>query len=113
MNSNTTTPRTSKSLRRAVPALAIVVLAIGLGACQTPPKGAIQEPAARSVQVPAGIDTRLPADRIAEQLDRQALDAERFSGMPADRIADQLARESGQTGAEAQVHTVAGGNYYF
>ena len=40
MNTNTHGRRTSTSVRRAVPAFAIVALAIGLGACQTPQGGA-------------------------------------------------------------------------
>ena len=133
MNSKTSTPRTS-SVRRVVPAVAIVVLAIGLGACQTPPRGTVvpQEPVVQSVPVPAGIDTNRPADRIAEQLARESATVRlpswtdritaqieyeasltvkstgRFNGMPADRVEEQLARESAATPTPVAQHRPIG-----
>jgi hypothetical protein len=123
MNTNTNGRRTSQSLRRAVPAIAIVALAIGLGACQTPPRGAaVPEvaPVVQPAQVPAGVDSSRPADRIAEQLERLAKapathfpswtdritaqleyeasltvkSTDRFKGMSADRVEEQIAREN-------------------
>ena len=76
MNGNTHTPRTSTSVRRAVPALAIVALAVGLGACQTPPRGqaALEAQVIQQVQEPVqvGLDRTRPADRIAEAIERRA-----------------------------------------
>ena len=101
MNTNTNGRRTPMSIRRAVPAIAIVALAIGLGACQTPPRGAAvpEAPAViQHVEVPAGVDRTRPADRVAEQLERlkasqTAKSTDRFKGMSADRVAEQIARE--------------------
>lgn len=104
MNSNTNPRRTSTSVRRAVPALAIVVLAIGLGACQTPGfRAAVpQAPVIQPAEVPAGIDTSRPADRIVEALEAQAKQqaqspAVRYQGLPADRIDDAQLREQAAT----------------
>ena len=80
MNTNTEGRRTSTFARRAVPALAIVVLAIGLGACQTPRGDAVQQapvvPQAAAVQkadpAPVGIELGRPVDRIAEEIARRA-----------------------------------------
>jgi hypothetical protein len=121
MNTNTNGRRTSMSARRVVPAVAIVALAIGLAACQTPQRGAAvpEAPVRQNAEVPAGVDTLRPADRITEQLERQARlpqthfgswtdrvtaqleyeasltvsSADRFRGMSADRVAEQIARE--------------------
>jgi hypothetical protein len=121
MNTNTHSRRTSTFARRAVPALAIVVLAVGLGACQTPrgevaPEAPVVAPAA---QAPADVELGRPADRIAEEIARRAqapatnfpswtarITAEvqyqaqlsqqpsvRFRGMTADRVVEQLAKE--------------------
>jgi hypothetical protein len=128
MNTNTNGRRTSTSARRVVPAIAIVALAIGLGACQTPPRGAAapQAPVHQNAAVPAGIDSSRPADRITEQLARQAAapqthfgswtdritaqieyqasltvsSADRFRGMSADRVAEQIAREKAASSEE-------------
>lgn len=96
MNTTTThTRRTSRSARRTVPALAIVVLAVGLGACQTPPRagGVVEEvPVVEQVQVPEGIDTRQPADRIEAELERRAQSPSVQSRhVVADRLDTQLA----------------------
>jgi hypothetical protein len=128
MNTNTSTSgrRTSMSARRVVPAIAIVALAIGLGACQTPQRGAAapEAPVRQNAEVPAGVDTWRPADRIVEQLARQAREdrfgdwtdritaqleyeaslsvssADRYSGMLADRVAEQIAREKAANSEE-------------
>ena len=100
MNSNTHTPRTSTFGRRALPVLAIVTLTVGLGACQTPREGAAapQKQATEVVPAPRGVDINRPADRIDEQLQREAAEtaalAERFRGLPADRIEGLLQREA-------------------
>ncbi len=124
MNTNTHQRRTATSVRRAVPALAIVVLAIGLGACQTPPRGEAvpKAPVIQPAEVPQGIDTSRPADRIEAELERRAQleyeaqltksvsvqyrgrtadtidrltsDNDRFAGVPVDRIVEQLEREA-------------------
>lgn len=124
MNRNTHTRQTSTSVRRAVPALVIVTLAIGLGACQTPRNAVVPEPvpAVQPAPVPEGVDLSRPADRIAEQLARQAVappthfptwtdritaqieyeatltvsPSVRFRGVPADRVAERLQREQAQ-----------------
>jgi hypothetical protein len=128
MNTNTEGGRTSTFARRAVPALAIVVLAIGLGACQTPRGEAVQQAPVvqqadrapvKADRPPVGIQLGRPADRIAEEIARQALGpatsfpswtaritaeveyqvqlsqqpSVRFRGMTADRIVEQLAKE--------------------
>ena len=102
MDSNTHTPRTAKFARRALPVFAIAVLTIGLGACQTPRQGDATTTGHKvdTVQAPVGVDLNRPADRIEEQLQREAAqanaNAERFHGVPADRIEEQLAREAGK-----------------
>ena len=101
MDSNTHTPRTAKFARRALPVFAIAVLTIGLGACQTPRQGEAETTGHKvdTVQAPVGVDLNRPADRIEEQLKRDAAEAkanaERFKGVPADRVEEQLAREAG------------------
>ena len=102
MNTQTNGRRTSISFRGAIPAVAIVALAIGLGACQTPPQRAAAPvaPVMRHAQVPAGVDMWRPADRIAEQLARQASpsvnsatpNGEELEDAPADRIVERLNR---------------------
>ena len=74
MDSNTHTPRTAKFARRALPVFAIAVLTIGLGACQTPRQGDTETTGHKvdTVQAPAGVDLNQPADRIEEQLQREA-----------------------------------------
>src|SRR6478752_9697649 len=107
MDSNTHTPRTAKFARRALPVFAIAVLTIGLGACQTPRQGDATTTGHKvdTVQAPVGVDLNRPADRIEEQLQRDAAEAkanaERFKGVPADRAEEQLAREgAAQTTSE-------------
>jgi hypothetical protein len=64
--------------RRIVPAVAVIALAVGLGACQTPSRvdvvpEAPSGPVVRQhVDRPAGVEMYLPADRIEEQLAREA-----------------------------------------
>ena len=107
MDSNTHTPRTAKFARRALPVFAIAVLTIGLGACQTPRQGQAETTGHRvdTVQAPVGVDLNRPADRIEEQLQRDAAqaeaNAERFKGVPADRIEEQLALEAAATAKAA------------
>ena len=52
------------------------------------------------MQAPVGVDLNRPADRIEDQLRRDAAEAransERFKGVPADRVEEQLAREAGK-----------------
>lgn len=102
MNTNTNGPRTSTSARRLVPAIGIVALAIGLGGCQTPPERAAApvSPVMQHAQVPAGVDMWRPADRITEQLARQASlsvssaapNGDELEDAPADRIVERLNR---------------------
>ena len=107
MDSNTHTPRTATFARRALPVFAIAVLTIGLGACQTPRQGdtATTGPKVDTVQAPVGVDVNRPADRIDEQLQRDAAaakaNAERFKGVPADRVEEQLALEAAETAKTA------------
>jgi hypothetical protein len=99
MNTNTNAGRTSMSRRRAVPAVAIVALAIGLGACQTPPDGAAapESPVIPHAQVPAGVDMWRPPDRITEQLARQATAPKTHFGSWTDRITAQIQYEASLT----------------
>ena len=75
-----------------MPAFAIVALAVGLAACQTPTAAApaVEKPAVVSVPVPKGIETNRYADRIQEQIERregQTRDLiEQLRGHPADRV---------------------------
>ena len=127
MNINTEDRRTSTFARRAVPALAIVALALGLGACQTPQGSAVpQAPVVKLVEYPPGVDLTPTSDRVAQALERIAQSREahlgtwtdritaqleyeasltvkstdRFKGMSADRIEEQLAREKAAAGEE-------------
>lgn len=90
MNTSTNTRGTSSSFRRAVPVLAIVALAVGLAACQTPPRGSAvpQAPVIQPAEVPAGVDINRPADRIVEQIERRNRDV----NLPSwtDRITAEL-----------------------
>ena len=74
MDSNTKTVRTSLFARRVLPIVGIVTLTIALGACQTATQGASapQKHVVQQVEPPAGVDLRRPADRIEEQLARDA-----------------------------------------
>ena len=100
MDSNTHTPRTATFARRALPVFAIAVLTIGLGACQTPRQGETAPTGHKveTVHAPAGVDINRPADRVEEQLQRNAAEAKanagRFRGLPADRVEQLLAREA-------------------
>jgi hypothetical protein len=59
------------------------------------------EPVQKNAVAPAGVDLAVPADRIEQQLARQAAsnraNSEQFSGRPADRVAGELARQAGTT----------------
>ena len=102
MDSNTHTPRTAKFARRALPVFAIAVLTIGLGACQTPRQGDTETTGHKvdTVQAPAGVDLNQPADRIEEQLQREAAQAR------ADRFEERLARQAGNTPQEQSAITL-------
>lgn len=103
MNTNTHGRRTSMSVRRAVPAIAIVALAIGLGACQTPPGGAAvpQAPVIQPAEVPAREGLTTPSDRVTQAIERaealKRVQSDRFNGMTADRIEAQLEYEASLT----------------
>ena len=102
MDSNTHTPRTAKFARRALPVFAIAVLTIGLGACQTPRQGDATTTGHKvdTVQAPAGVDLNQPADRIEEQLQRNAAEAK------AVRIEERLARQAGNAPQEQSAITL-------
>jgi hypothetical protein len=84
------------------------VLGCGLTGCQTPepmPQPVVQEDPHLSETYAEQAAARLreayagrPADRVAEDIDRQAADAEamreRFAGRPADRIVEELEYEA-------------------
>jgi hypothetical protein len=108
MNSNTNGRQTSTSARRVVPAIAIVALAIGLGACQTPPRGAAapEAPVRQNAAVPAGIDSSRPADRITEQLARQASAPQTHFGSWTDRITAQVEYEASLTATSVDANEV-------
>jgi len=100
MDSNTHTPRTATFARRALPVFAIAVLTIGLGACQTPRQGdtATTGPKVDTVQAPDGVDVNRPADRIDEQLQRDAAEAKATPsvGSWTDRITAELKHRAAQ-----------------
>ncbi len=93
-----TTSASSMTVRRAV-AVAALTVGLALTGCQTgatnPP---VPTPLKPAPQAPVGIDTGLPADRIAEDIerneDRMRELSERFKGIPADRIEERLEREA-------------------
>jgi hypothetical protein len=84
------------------------VLGFGLTGCQTPepvPQPVVQEDPHLSETYAEQAAARLreaysgrPADRVAEDLERQAAEAqamrERFAGRPADRIVEELEAEA-------------------
>lgn len=92
--------QTGSRVTRGVGAAVLsAVLVAGLAGCMTG-KVAEAEPAVqRDVVVPAGVDRAAPADRIEQQLARQAAanraDSARYAGRPADRIAEEIERNAG------------------
>jgi hypothetical protein len=58
-------------------------------------------PVQKNAVAPAGVDLSVPADRIEQQIARQAAanraNSERFGGRTADRVAEELARQAGTT----------------
>jgi len=94
-------PSTVSRISRGVGAAALsAVLVVGLAGCMTG-KLASSEPVQKNAVAPAGVDLAVPADRIEQQLARQAAanraNAERFAGRTADRVAEELARQTGST----------------
>lgn len=90
-------------ITRAVSAVAVsTVLVAGLAGCMTGRVAPTDPKVVEQPGAPTGIDRSMPADRIAEQLERQAAGKKteshrRFAGQSADRIAEQLERESQTT----------------
>lgn len=70
---------------------------------RTPRPAAAFQYAPAAPYAPAGVDTSRPADRVAEGIernaDRMAELSKRFAGVPADRIEEQLQREAATGGA--------------
>lgn len=100
----TSTSRTN--LRRAV-AGCVLAVALALTGCQTPTGHAAVPQVHRfpaSPHAPIGIDVHRPADRVAEDIERNQdrMDelSKRFAGVPADRVEEQLAREAAARGAD-------------
>ena len=94
-------PSTVSRISRGVGAAALsAVLIVGLAGCMTG-KLASSEPVQKNAVAPAGVDLAVPADRIEQQVARQAAanraNTERFAGRPADRVAEELARQTGTT----------------
>ena len=96
MNSASVSTRTT---RRPVIVFALII-GLALTGCQTAvpgPAPAVQ-PAPAAPHAPVGVDTNRPADRVAEEIernaDRMAELSKRFAGVPADRVEEQLRREA-------------------
>jgi len=92
---------TASRISRGVGAAALsAVLIAGMAGCMTG-KLASTGPVQKNAVAPAGVDLAVPADRIEQQLARQAAsnraNSEQFGGRPADRIAEELARQAGTT----------------
>ncbi|WP_344063622.1 hypothetical protein [Microbacterium pumilum] len=93
------------AIRRTV-AVCALVAGLALTGCQTPRDVAV-EPKPHHLpttpHAPVGIDVHRPADRVAEDIERNQdrMDelSKRFAGVPADRVEARLAREA----AEAMV----------
>ena len=100
MNTRTETRTAGRHTTRIGAIVAAGVLLVGLTACQTPTAAersanTVTGPGYRPAAVaPLGVDTARPADRIAEDIERQQAElSERFKGVPADRVEEILARE--------------------
>ena len=103
---NTTSPFASRTTARRTGAAVTLIVGLVLTGCQTAASAPspAPKPAPASQQAPAaphapgGIDTSRPADRVAEEIernaDRMAELSKRFAGVPADRIEEQLQREA-------------------
>ena len=92
---------TASRISRGVGAAALsAVLIAGMAGCMTG-KLTSSEPVQKNAVAPAGVDLSVPADRIEQQLARQAAanraNSERFAGRTADRVAEELARQNGTT----------------
>ena len=80
-------PNAASRLSRGVGAAALsAVLVAGLAGCMTGKVASTAPVVQRNAVAPAGVDRGQPADRIAEQLVRQARQANPYSGMTADHI---------------------------
>ena len=96
------TSPTRKSFRQAAAAAALILVIGLTGCqtaavTQDDPKPAV-DPVREAPRPPAGIDTSKQADRVAEQIERNEERkremSKRFKGVPADRIVEQLEREA-------------------
>jgi hypothetical protein len=108
-------PSTVSRISRGVGAAALsAVLIVGLAGCMTG-KLASSEPVQKNAVAPAGVDPAVPADRIEQQLARQAAanraNTERFAGRTADRVAEELARQTGSTTTVVAAHEVHQGSW--
>jgi hypothetical protein len=94
MNTTTTSRMT---IPRSVAVFALVA-GLALTGCQTPAGSAVVLKQHRfpATHAPAGVDVHRPADRVAEDIERNQdrMDelAKRFAGVPADRVEEQLAQ---------------------
>jgi hypothetical protein len=101
-----TTSTSGMTVRRTI-AVCAVVAGLALTGCQTPREDAVvltPHHFPTSAHAPVGIDVHRPADRVAEDIernqDRMEQLSRRFAGVPADRVEERLAREAAE--AEAQ-----------
>jgi hypothetical protein len=96
----------SRVTRGVGAAIVSAVLVAGLAGCMTGRTAAEPPVPQRNAVAPAGIDVSVPADRIEEQLARQAatnsLNGQRYAGRNVDRIAEELARGAGGAPVAAQ-----------
>jgi hypothetical protein len=95
-----TTSTSRTTIHRAV-AVCALVAGLALTGCQTPGEHVVAPRPHHfptTPHAPVGIDVHRPADRVAEDIERNQdrMDelAKRFAGVPADRVEEQLAREA-------------------
>ena len=109
-------PSAASRIARGVGAAALsAVLIAGLAGCMTGKLASSGPVVERNAVAPAGIDVSVPADRIEQQLARQAAanraNTERFAGRTADRVAEELARQTGSTTTVVAAREVQQGSW--
>ena len=88
--SNARSPRAASRIVRGVGAVALsTVLVAGLAGCMTGKLAQSGPALERTAVAPAGVDVQRPADRIAEQLDRQV-----SVGSWTDRVTAQIEHDA-------------------
>ena len=108
MNTNTKgrSQTASRVTRGMGAALLSAVLVAGLAGCMTGKIAANEPVAQRNAVAPAGVDGAAPADRVEQQLARQAAansaNSARYAGRTADRVAEELGGGSAAAPAAAE-----------